>query len=179
MALPRIPDESSALGELRKLLLEQADAMKDAMGRSPSITPRIDVALYERRLARESSRPAALARLFLLATPVATGDATSALDPVSLGALAEMGVAELDGDVVRPRVRVSSHEGVLVASDVLTGSDPPDFVTGPSPAAQRVERLTIRRPVGAALDLGTGSGLQALLAARHSERVVGVDVNER
>ena len=58
-------------------------------------------------------------------------------------------------------------------------SDPPDFVTGPSSAARRVERLTIRKPVGTALDLGTGSGLQALLTARHAEHVVGVDINAR
>jgi methylase of polypeptide subunit release factors len=174
-----IPDDRGALDELRKLLLEQADAMKDAMGDSPSITPRLDVELYERRLAEERSRPATLAKLFLLGRSVVVDEAATALEPVKVGDLAELGLAELDADVLRPRVRVSSHEGVLVASDVLSDSDPPDFVTGPSPAAQRVERLTIRRPVGAALDLGTGSGLQALLTARHSERVVGVDVNER
>lgn len=39
--------------------------------------------------------------------------------------------------------------------------------------------LTVRRPVEAALDLGTGSGLQAFLAARHSEHVVGLDLNPR
>ena len=32
---------------------------------------------------------------------------------------------------------------------------------------------------GSALDLGTGCGIQALLAAKHSERVVATDVNER
>ena len=179
MAQPTIPEDRVALDALRKLLLEQADAMKDALGPSQSISPRLDVELYERRLADERSRPATLAKLFLLGTPVAIGDATSALDPENIGALAEMGLVELDEDVLRPRARVSSHEGVLVASDVLGGSDPADFVPGPSPSAQRVERLTIRRPVRAALDLGTGSGIQALLTARHSERVVGVDVNER
>src|SRR5262249_7094986 len=36
---------------------------------------------------------------------------------------------------------------------------------------------TIRRHVDSALDVGTGSGIQALLAARHAERVLGTDVN--
>jgi hypothetical protein len=40
-------------------------------------------------------------------------------------------------------------------------------------------RATVRRSVGAALDLCTGSGIQALLAAYHSKRVVAVDISPR
>ena len=40
-------------------------------------------------------------------------------------------------------------------------------------------RATVRRPVRAALDLCTGSGIHAILAAPHSERVVAVDINPR
>ena len=40
-------------------------------------------------------------------------------------------------------------------------------------------RATVRRPVRASLDLCTGSGIQALLAAAHSERVLAVDINPR
>jgi methylase of polypeptide subunit release factors len=40
-------------------------------------------------------------------------------------------------------------------------------------------RGTVRREFGAALDLCTGSGVHALLAARHSKRVVAVDINPR
>ena len=46
-----------------------------------------------------------------------------------------------------------------------------------STSSKAVAYTTVRRPVRTALDLGTGSGIQALLAARHAERVVGVDVN--
>ncbi len=90
-----------------------------------------------------------------------------------------MGLVELDAGVVRPRARVGTYSGLVYASDSVYDLDPPDFVPGPSPSASRVERLTIRRPVRTALDLGTGSGVQALLAAAHSDRVVAVDVNER
>jgi SAM-dependent methyltransferase len=176
---PTIPEGPGVLDELRKLLLEQADAMKEAMGPRPGVNPRLDFDLYARRLADEHSRPATLAKLFLLGGSVAAGDAASALEPVETDALVQMGLAELDQNLVRPLARLSPYEGVLVASDVVTRPDPPDFVTGPSPSAERVERLTIRKPVRTALDLGTGSGVQALLAARHSERVVAVDVNER
>jgi hypothetical protein len=40
-------------------------------------------------------------------------------------------------------------------------------------------RATVRRPFGAALDLCTGSGIHALLATSHSQRVVAVDINPR
>lgn len=40
-------------------------------------------------------------------------------------------------------------------------------------------RVTSRRPVGSALDLCTGSGVHALLAASHSQRVVAVDISPR
>ena len=179
MSYPTIPQDAGVLDDLRKLLLEQADAMKDAMSPPLRVNPRLDVDLHARRLVDERSRPATLVKLFLLGESVAAGDAASALEPVETDALVQMGLAELDENLVRPLARVSSHEGVLVASDVVTRPDRPDFVTGPSPSAQRVERLTIRKPVRTALDLGTGSGVQALIAARHSERVVGVDVNER
>jgi methylase of polypeptide subunit release factors len=179
LSQPTIPSDAGVLGDLRELLLGQADAMKDVLGPPPGVNPRLDFALHERRLAGEHSRPATLVKLFLLGKPVAAGDVASALAPVETDALVQMGLAELGEDVVRPLARVSSYEGVLVASDLVTRPDSPDYVTGPSPSAQRVERLTIRRPVRNALDLGTGSGVQALVAARHSARVVAVDVNAR
>jgi hypothetical protein len=40
-------------------------------------------------------------------------------------------------------------------------------------------RATVRQPVAAALDLCTGSGVHAILAARHAKRVVAVDISDR
>jgi len=39
--------------------------------------------------------------------------------------------------------------------------------------------LTVRRPVERALDVGTGCGIQALLAAKHARQVLAVDLNPR
>ena len=50
---------------------------------------------------------------------------------------------------------------------------------GISPAAVSLAQLTVREPVGSALDLGTGCGVQALHLAAHADRVVATDVNER
>jgi methylase of polypeptide subunit release factors len=70
--------------------------------------------------------------------------------------------------------------GLLVAHD--PEEDAPvaaDHVLGVGGSTNTLAALTVRRPVEAALDMGTGSGLQALLAAAHTERVVGVDLNPR
>lgn len=153
--------------------------MRGALGPSLPVDPLLDLKLSERRLADDRSETAVLAKLFLVCVPVSVDDAAKVLAPVDVETLVASGLAVVEDGEVRPLVRVAAYEGVLVASDPLQEPQPADFVTGPSPAARRVERLTIRRPVRSALDLGTGPGIQALLAARHSERVVAVDVNER
>ncbi len=72
-----------------------------------------------------------------------------------------------------------------VASDLTPGLDgapvrvAADHVLGISPAAVSLAQLTLREPVGRALDLGTGCGVQALHLAAHAEHVVATDVNER
>jgi methylase of polypeptide subunit release factors len=52
-------------------------------------------------------------------------------------------------------------------------------VAGIHPPSVTLAKLTIRRPVARALDVGTGNGIQALLASRHAERVLATDVNSR
>jgi SAM-dependent methyltransferase len=55
----------------------------------------------------------------------------------------------------------------------------PDFVLWPNPTSQLLSRVTVRRPSRATLDLGTGTGVLSVAAAKHSERVVGTDLNPR
>ncbi|MEP6909486.1 MAG: class I SAM-dependent methyltransferase [Actinomycetota bacterium] len=153
--------------------------MRDVLGREPHLNATTDIELYARRLAGDSSEAASLAKLFLITVPVLLDEAARAIAPLRPEALVEMGLAELEGGLVRPCARVSAYEGLVLASDPPQDSDELDFVPGSSPAASRVERLTVRRPVSRALDIGAGSGVQTLLAAGHSEHVVAVDVNER
>jgi hypothetical protein len=54
-----------------------------------------------------------------------------------------------------------------------------DHVLGVSVSTMALAGATVRRPVAATLDIGTGCGVQALLAADHSSRVVATDVNPR
>ncbi len=58
-------------------------------------------------------------------------------------------------------------------------SVPDDQVMSIGTDSRWLARATVRRSVGAALDLCTGSGVHALLAAAHAKRVVAVDINPR
>jgi methylase of polypeptide subunit release factors len=80
---------------------------------------------------------------------------------------------------VPERHRRETYDGVVVAADSNDRTAERDYVVGVGPAGSTLARLTIRRQVRSALDLGTGPGFQALLAARHADRVVGVDINPR
>src|SRR5205085_7369665 len=54
-----------------------------------------------------------------------------------------------------------------------------DQVLGMSAPTRVLANLTVRRHVDSALDIGTGCGVQALLAARHARGVTAIDINPR
>ena len=115
---------------------------------------------------------AALVRLFLLGEQVLAAELP--LPPAELEAA---GLAERAGDAVRTDLRLTPYEGLLLAHDPEERVREPEYVTGVNNATRTLSTLTIREPVERALDLGTGCGVQALLAARHADAVVAVDVN--
>ncbi|MDU7361420.1 MAG: methyltransferase [Propionibacteriaceae bacterium] len=63
--------------------------------------------------------------------------------------------------------------------NLATSRTRPDYVLGVSPASTTLAQLTMRTQVGAALDLGTGCGVQSLHLAQHADHVVATDVNRR
>ena len=54
-----------------------------------------------------------------------------------------------------------------------------DHVLGVGAATRTLAALTPRRDVARALDVGTGNGAQALLAAAHADHVIATDINRR
>ena len=74
---------------------------------------------------------------------------------------------------------VVPHDDVLIASDDPQGTIGGDYVPEVARASATLASLTIRKPVERALDVGTGNGIQAVLAARHAAAVVATDVSER
>jgi len=141
----------------------------------------VDLPLYERRVARPCPL-ATLTKLFLLHVWVDEWEARSAFVPLSLETVAWLGLVEIGTNGVRGTVTLSVGDGLVFAHDVARSDGAAlasDCVLGLNPAAMTMARLTVRRRVRRALDVGTGCGVQALLAARHAERVVAVDTNPR
>ncbi|MCC9176532.1 DUF7059 domain-containing protein [Arthrobacter sp. zg-Y750] len=70
-----------------------------------------------------------------------------------------------------------------VASDLGSHQRPGvlrrDHVLGIGQASLSLAQLTVRNPVGRALDLGTGCGIQAFHLLRHADHVTATDVSER
>ena len=122
------------------------------------------------------ARLATALRLFARGEEVSLEDAGAALDPTGA---ARLGLVHLDGEVVRPNVRIVPHDILLLASDLPATPPPSDHVAAAHDPSLTLARLTVRRPVERALDLGTGNGIQALLLAAHAKTVVATDVSER
>lgn len=136
----------------------------------------------QRRRLRGSDAFAVLARLFLVEDPVSVADLESALAPVTADQLVRLGLCSVTGGQVRASAKLLPHGDYYIVSDAgqPAGSGIPfDYVPGVQAPSVTLAKLAVRRDVEAALDLGTGSGLQALLAAKHCRRVVATDVNPR
>ncbi len=132
------------------------------------------------RLRPDADEPlSVLVRLFLAGESLPLTIAGNALEEVDPHELAATGLLTVRGDVVRARLTLEPFEGLLLASDLSAARNKKAHVLQIGPATRTLAALTVRLPVEATLDLGTGSGIQAFLAARHSERVVGTDVNAR
>ncbi len=124
-----------------------------------------------------------LARLFLLGRAVDPGELALALPAALQAELAEAGVLTSGASGVAARVKLMPHEQLYVIADFgaeITGEHcPADHVLGVGAASMTLAGLTVRRPCARALDVGTGAGIQCLLAAGHCQEVVGTDTNAR
>jgi len=177
------PDHAAAstLGAVLRRTGYTEEAIVDLLGDEGPGTDTAEVPVHERRLHLWPSTLATVVRLLLLQLPVELDDVTEALGHEGVEALVRLGLAEAGGDLVTPRARIVPAEGLLMAFDGFARGedDPVGYVASYTPTASWLAALTPRRRVGRALDVGTGNGIHALLAAGHSDHVVATDVNAR
>jgi SAM-dependent methyltransferase len=131
-----------------------------------------------RRAANADQRLRTAIELFVLELPVEPDDLERALAPATPEDLVELGVVREENGALRATVKLAAHDPFVLASDPSDRAGAPDVVMGVTRPATLLSHLTIRRPVRRALDIGTGNGILALLAARDAEHVVGTDINE-
>jgi len=124
-----------------------------------------------------------LGRLLALGCPVASEEVCGAISSGVVASLRGMGLLQREDGNLQATARLMPFQDGYVFGDFgpeLTGRlCPSDFVMGVGGASLTLAALTIRREVDCALDLGTGGGVQALLAAGHCRHVVGTDISRR
>jgi SAM-dependent methyltransferase len=184
---PLNPADLRAVAEFRRMLDRYDFAGASVLAAFGGALPvgkfhyREDLPLYLRRLAAPTPINT-LIKLFVLDQWLDETAVRHAIDPVAVDDLRGMGLIE-DGPLgVRAQVRLSGYAGLVLAHDRYdeqSGTLREDHVLDVNPTTVMLANLTVRRAARTALDIGTGCGVLALLAARHSERVVAVDTNPR
>jgi protein-L-isoaspartate O-methyltransferase len=157
-------------------------AIRDLLGDDAFQTRQRDVPVHLRRLTEGTPLETAI-RLFFLGVQVPETTLERDLAPLRVEELQELGLVQPTGSGVRSTVRLVPHAELLLAGNRYPDEEPEgapaDYVATVTAPSAILAALTVRRRARAALDIGTGSGVQALWAARHSDRVVAVDVNPR
>lgn len=140
------------------------------------------------RATSERDRLDTLIRLFLAGTTEPTETVAAALAPLTLEAAVAAGLVEPYGDGMHAGVDLDVYTGhtgqdFWILSDLDTDVRPgplrTDHVLGVGNAATTLAQATVRSPVGTALDIGTGCGVQALELSGHAQHVTATDISER
>ena len=196
MAAPRVPVPDPRLVEVLRTDLLAAgytvDGLADVLGPVAGAALARDQAVAARAVLSRSAEPAAvLARLFVLGDVVRADEVAAALAATGVAGARGAGLVEASGGEVRALVDLRPYAAVdaagdaewWVASDLgsfATGQPvQPDHVLGVGGASTTLAQLAVRRRVARVLDVGTGSGVQALHATRHASAVTATDVSVR
>jgi methylase of polypeptide subunit release factors len=178
-------DQPDLVRRLRDMLVAVSftgEKIGEALGSGDEIVSRSSgIPVQVRQLAQHGTF-GALVRLVILDLDVPIAELAPAITPLTIDDLIRLRVVERRGDVVRPLVRIVPHDHLLLTSDVRLRAGeaaPADHVPGVHRPSVTLAHLTVRRQVRSFLDLGTGCGVEAMLASPHAERVLATDVSPR
>ena len=147
------------------------------------VFPRLGVNFWEAMRPQWQPQPGdaagCLIRLFVDSADVPV-DTLHALVPAGFidDALA-MRLLELEGEMLRPKLSLMPCDGMYFVTDRAAKNTALNQVMWLWGESYLLAALVNRTPRRCAFDVGTGSGIHALLASRHCDRVVGLDVSTR
>jgi methylase of polypeptide subunit release factors len=168
------PGATETLRRLFESVRYSEQTIEDLLGEDVYTTGAAEAVVHDRRLPQ--TQIGAVIRSCFLGLPIATADVPSRF----VDAYVATGLAEVRDDRLVPHARIAPVQEIYLASDGYSrGDDPGGYVATYTPTARTLDLLTPRRRVRRALDVGTGPGTHALLAARHADHVVATDVNPR
>jgi len=186
--------EGITLAADRPAIIDQFRELLDCVGyREDLIAERLDVKDLDHasfgpkelpRLlwrTRASDPLSLLIRLFLLGVPVEVAPLRRSIHPMNPAALEELGLVARDGSSVRRLLACTPSRGLRIAHDFPQpgGRLRFDHVLGVTGTTRTLAELAVRSASRRTLDLGTGSGYLALLAATFSQSVLATDSNPR
>jgi len=120
-----------------------------------------------------------LLELFISGREVPLSRVTAHLSAASVDTALETRLLERDGANLRSRLCLFPFYGIFIVTDRKQTNTAINQIMWLFPESFLLGGLVKRSPRRRAVDLGTGSGVHALLASKHSESVVGIDVNPR
>ncbi|MFE1442804.1 methyltransferase [Streptomyces sp. NPDC058739] len=187
------PDVATRLREALLAADFTADGLLDLLGAPAYAALARSETVPALRATRGDTPLEVLTRLFLLQEPVPRARAA---DVLPVAECLDGGWLVPAGDEVAATVDVRPYGGLdgedwFIVSDLgcavggaggIAGrgrQTDTAVVLGVGGASTTLAGITVRTPVASALDLGTGSGIQALHAAQHATRVTATDLNPR
>ncbi|MER5620767.1 methyltransferase [Streptosporangium sp. NPDC002544] len=172
------------LDRLRELLLDTGytiDGVRERLGDVAATALSREETVPALRVTGQGDPLGTLIRLWWLGAPVEAREAPAGLP---LKELAAAGLVTVEGGRITSTVHLQPWEtgGYLVSDRKVRPGDPalrPDHVVGAGGASANLAQLASHRPVGRALDLGTGCGVQVLHLNGRAEEITATDVNPR
>ncbi len=182
MVLQCLPPEESR--EFRDFLQESGyttQLLKARFGQT-EIPQLYLLKLYLMGIPLEPDRLNSLLRWFWIGSPVDAATAHEYIPQRMLDLFLKCGALTAEQDGYSSPYRISPFSEFLILSDhalAKEGNTHRDTILWPNPSTLLCYHLSVQAPVGSTLDLGTGSGVLALQAAKHSGNVVATDLNAR
>jgi SAM-dependent methyltransferase len=120
-----------------------------------------------------------LIALFLFGERVGRDAVERCLGAAGWDAVIGSGLVHLEGTRAVANVMLFPCQGLYVATDRIGAERTLNPVMPLFPESYDLGRIAVRAPIERAVDVCTGSGIHALLAARHARAAIGIDVSER